>query len=208
MSKPTGSGAAYAPVGETPTYVNGSVNNKPSEQQQQGSIDSNSPFTQENQQNLKDAFFLPVETRQMSEKQHCQQEDDTSRKQRKHVEELYHAAVVADQNAKLSAFTTRPAINAPPFNWLTEFMATVMLITGSKLMSAQLSRQGLAGAAIGPLYTGLFIVCQVTGPLSRCMVIFSGLFILNQSRFWIIRHCSFKKKNNPPTDGLMIYHHL
>ena len=41
-----------------------------------------------------------------------------------HLCELYTAAKVADENAKLTAFTTRPAIFSPVFNWLTEFMVT------------------------------------------------------------------------------------
>ena len=87
--------------------------------------------------------------------------DPAFEQQRQHVEQLYAAAVIADQNAKLSVFTTRPAVYAPPFNWLSEFMATIMLVTGSKLMAAQLSRQDMAGQALGPLYMGLFIACQV-----------------------------------------------
>ena len=46
------------------------------------------------------------------------------------------------QNAKLSVFTTRPAIRAAPFNWLTEFMATIMLVVGLKL-----NRRGSHGRA-------------------------------------------------------------
>lgn len=42
-------------------------------------------------------------------------------------------------------------------------MATVMLVTGIKLMSAQLTRQGLPGQALQPLYVGFFIVTQVVG---------------------------------------------
>ena len=41
-----------------------------------------------------------------------------------HLCELYTAAKIADENAKLTAFTTRPAIFSPVFNWLTEFMVT------------------------------------------------------------------------------------
>ncbi|GAX72731.1 hypothetical protein CEUSTIGMA_g187.t1 [Chlamydomonas eustigma] len=83
--------------------------------------------------------------------------------QRQHVMALYDAAVIADQNAKLTVFTTRPAVYAPPFNWLSEFMATVMLVVGVNLFSAQTSRQGYAGQAIQPFFTGMFICCQVMG---------------------------------------------
>lgn len=34
------------------------------------------------------------------------------------LDALYRAAVIADQNAKLSVFATRPAINSPLFNWI------------------------------------------------------------------------------------------
>lgn len=76
---------------------------------------------------------------------------------------LYQAAVIADQNAKLSVFTTRPAVYAPPFNWISEFIATVMLVVGIFLIDQQSTRQGLTGAVLKPLYVGLFIVCQVLG---------------------------------------------
>lgn len=42
-------------------------------------------------------------------------------------------------------------------------MATVMLVTGVNLMSAQLTRQGLPGQVLQPLYVGFFIVTQVVG---------------------------------------------
>ncbi len=48
---------------------------------------------------------------------------------------LCSAAVVADQNAKLSIFATRPAIYAPPFNFLSEFLATIALLLGAQLIS-------------------------------------------------------------------------
>jgi len=38
------------------------------------------------------------------------------------------AAVVADQNAKLSIFATRPAIYSPLYNFITEVMGTVALL--------------------------------------------------------------------------------
>jgi len=129
--------------------------------EQGNSNSSGSPFAHRGQQKQKDPSLDQHVSDKTLAKQRTALPAEPEKEQRRRVEELYRAAVIADQNAKLSAFTTRPAINAPPFNWLTEFMATVMLITGSKLMSAQLTRQGLAGQAISPLYTGLFIACQV-----------------------------------------------
>ena len=40
------------------------------------------------------------------------------------------AAVVVDQNTKLSVFATRPAIYAPFFNWITEFVGTAFKVAG------------------------------------------------------------------------------
>ncbi|KAL4421889.1 hypothetical protein ABPG77_003691 [Micractinium sp. CCAP 211/92] len=47
---------------------------------------------------------------------------------------LYDAAIVADQNAKLSIFCTRPAIYTPVFNFLCEFMCTTALVFGARMM--------------------------------------------------------------------------
>lgn len=44
------------------------------------------------------------------------------------LDKLYDAAVIADQNAKLSIFATRPAIYSPLLNCLTEFMGTTVRI--------------------------------------------------------------------------------
>ena len=35
-----------------------------------------------------------------------------------------------DQNTKLSVFATRPAIYAPFFNWITEFVGTAFKVAG------------------------------------------------------------------------------
>eukprot|EP00878_Enallax_costatus_P005388 GHUV01005657.1.p1 GENE.GHUV01005657.1~~GHUV01005657.1.p1 ORF type:complete len:450 (+),score=58.99 GHUV01005657.1:486-1835(+) len=59
-------------------------------------------------------------------------------KQRAHA--LYQAAVVADQNAKLSIFATRPAIYSPLFNFITETMGTVALILLALLIELQARR--------------------------------------------------------------------
>lgn len=37
---------------------------------------------------------------------------------RARLDAVYKAAVIADQNAKLSVFATRPAIRSPVFNWI------------------------------------------------------------------------------------------
>lgn len=50
---------------------------------------------------------------------------------------LLQAAVVADQNAKLSVFATRPAIYSPLFNFITETMGTVALILLALLIELQ-----------------------------------------------------------------------
>lgn len=62
----------------------------------------------------------------------------TSQKQR--AQALYEAAVVADQNAKLSIFATRPAIYSPLFNFITETMGTVALILLVLLIELQARR--------------------------------------------------------------------
>ncbi len=38
--------------------------------------------------------------------------------QRLRLDALYKAATIADQNAKLSVFATRPSIRSPVFNWI------------------------------------------------------------------------------------------
>lgn len=53
------------------------------------------------------------------------------------LDKLYDAAVIADQNAKLSIFATRPAIYSPFFNFLCEFMSTTMLIYGALMIYAR-----------------------------------------------------------------------
>jgi glycerol uptake facilitator-like aquaporin len=78
------------------------------------------------------------------------------------LDALFEAATIADQNAKLSVFATRPAINAPIFNWLAEFMATVMLIGGAFLAEFQVrgfnSRVAhLGGFLFFAVSTGLFV---------------------------------------------------
>ncbi|KAK9817882.1 hypothetical protein WJX72_003653 [[Myrmecia] bisecta] len=91
----------------------------------------------------------------------------TPRSSRKRLDAAYEAAIRADQNAKLSIFATRPAIPAPLFNWLAEFLATTMLIGGALLISAQDSLQYAEDkplfVTLDALYTGLFIVVLILG---------------------------------------------
>lgn len=83
------------------------------------------------------------------------------------LDQLYKAAVTADQNAKLSIFATRPAIYSPIFNFLTEFLSTTSLIF-PLLMMLQRSNQMyeaqafLYDAQLG-LFVGFFVFLLVLG---------------------------------------------
>ncbi|KAI8110759.1 hypothetical protein M9434_004335 [Picochlorum sp. BPE23] len=83
------------------------------------------------------------------------------------LDNLYKAAVTADQNAKLSIFATRPAIYSPIFNFLTEFLSTTSLIF-PLLMILQRSNQMyeaqafLYDAQLG-LSIGFFVFLLVLG---------------------------------------------
>ena len=46
-----------------------------------------------------------------------------------------------DQNTKLSVFATRPAIYAPFFNWITEFVGTAFKVAGVQGIYLQASNQ-------------------------------------------------------------------
>lgn len=64
---------------------------------------------------------------------------------------MLQAAVVADQNAKLSIFATRPAIYAPLYNFITEMMGTVALVLLALLIELQvrvLAGKGTSTACI------------------------------------------------------------
>lgn len=52
------------------------------------------------------------------------------------------AAVIVDQNTKLSVFATRPAIYAPFFNWITEFVGTAFKVAGVQGIVMQASLVG------------------------------------------------------------------
>ena len=69
------------------------------------------------------------------------------------MDALYQAAVVADQNAKLSVFATRPGIRSPFFNWLVEFFGTTFLIMAALLISDQAT---LLYAELKPLFQPLY----------------------------------------------------
>lgn len=43
----------------------------------------------------------------------------------------YVKAIEKDQIAKLLCFCTRPAIYSPAYNWLCEFMSTIVLVRSS-----------------------------------------------------------------------------
>lgn len=66
-----------------------------------------------------------------------EQENVAMALRKRRLDRLYDAAVVADQNAKLSIFATRPAIFSPVFNFLCEFMCTTALVYGALMMSAR-----------------------------------------------------------------------
>lgn len=51
---------------------------------------------------------------------------------------------MADQNAKLSIFATRPAIYAPLYNFITEMMGTVALILLALLIELQVGTRLVA----------------------------------------------------------------
>ncbi|KFM27923.1 putative glycerol uptake facilitator protein [Auxenochlorella protothecoides] len=93
--------------------------------------------------------------------------DERSRTLTEHEEAL----LVADQNIKLGIFCTRPAIYAPHWNFLCEFMATVTLLVMANMIAARGSllyepARGLFGALFG-FILGFFIfliVLVIGGP--------------------------------------------
>ncbi|KAL6785028.1 hypothetical protein ACKKBG_A02125 [Auxenochlorella protothecoides x Auxenochlorella symbiontica] len=87
------------------------------------------------------------------------------------AEVRYEALLVADQNIKLGIFCTRPAIYAPHWNFLCEFMSTVTLLVMANMIAARGSllyepARGLFGALFG-FILGFFIfliVLVIGGP--------------------------------------------
>ena len=55
-------------------------------------------------------------------------------KEQKRLDKLYQQTLIADANAKLSIFCTRPALYSPVFNFLTEFLATTALLFGALMI--------------------------------------------------------------------------
>lgn len=53
---------------------------------------------------------------------------------RERLEKLYEKSLIADSNAKLSIFCTRPALYSPLFNFITEFLATTTLLFGALMI--------------------------------------------------------------------------
>lgn len=53
----------------------------------------------------------------------------------------YIKAIEKDQIAKLLCFCTRPAIYSPAYNWLCEFMSTIVLVRSAD--DLQWRREGL-----------------------------------------------------------------
>ena len=90
---------------------------------------------------------------------------DMRRHQR--LDKLYDASVIADQNAKLSIFATRPAIYTPIFNFLTEFMCTTTLIYGALMIYARRDQlygpERLAYRAEEGIWIGFFVFLCVLG---------------------------------------------
>ncbi|KAF6255239.1 aquaporin-like protein [Scenedesmus sp. NREL 46B-D3] len=84
---------------------------------------------------------------------------------------LYQAAVVADQNAKLSVFATRPAIYSPLYNFLTEVMGTVALLLLVLLIELQARRfpEGSDAKIFYEVGLQYFLICVVI------VVLISGL---------------------------------
>ncbi|KAI3431548.1 hypothetical protein D9Q98_004597 [Chlorella vulgaris] len=70
---------------------------------------------------------------------------------------VFDAAVIADQNAKLSIFCTRPAIYAPVFNFLTEVMCTTALVFGALMMYARRDLLNPEHKALFQSYEGMWI---------------------------------------------------
>jgi glycerol uptake facilitator protein len=82
-------------------------------------------------------------------------------------ERIYDAAVVADQNAKLSIFATRPAIYTPVFNFLTEVMCTAALVFGALMMYARRELLDPSGRAlfrsVEGMWVGFFVFVAILG---------------------------------------------
>eukprot|EP01025_Chloroclados_australasicus_P035205 TRINITY_DN3591_c0_g1_i1.p1 TRINITY_DN3591_c0_g1~~TRINITY_DN3591_c0_g1_i1.p1 ORF type:complete len:500 (-),score=39.15 TRINITY_DN3591_c0_g1_i1:457-1869(-) len=85
----------------------------------------------------------------------------------KRVDELYRRAVIADQNGKLSIFSTRPAIYSPIFNAIVEFLGTFMLIIGALYIDQSTTHicvgKTLFSVGIKPFLLGIMIMVMILG---------------------------------------------
>lgn len=75
------------------------------------------------------------DTRQAESENNVARNDSRIQQRRDHLDRLYDAALVADQNAKLSIFATRPATYSPAFNFLCELLSTLALTYGALMIS-------------------------------------------------------------------------
>ncbi|KAI8892825.1 aquaporin-like protein [Globomyces pollinis-pini] len=81
--------------------------------------------------------------------------------------EIYLAAVEADQAKKLSTCSTRPAIDAPVYNFICEFIGTFILSFGGSLIDDRLTidpdtlTTSIYSRGLSPLITSFFIMTLV-----------------------------------------------
>jgi len=73
------------------------------------------------------------------------------------LDKMYECAVIADQNAKLSIFATRPAITTKLFNFITEFMSTTALVYGALMLYARRDLLRPEDNALFRSYEGMWI---------------------------------------------------
>lgn len=129
---------------------------------------------------------------------------------------LHSAALVADQNLKLSIFATRPAISSPFFNLLTEAMGTCALILLALLIELQarrlpLSLRPLYVVGLQPLlitFTIVMLVAGLGGP-TTCESLFS--FSFSFFAFFFIFCCvdalCVYEESMPPHQHHQHHHH-
>eukprot|EP01026_Neomeris_dumetosa_P013345 TRINITY_DN14671_c0_g1_i12.p1 TRINITY_DN14671_c0_g1~~TRINITY_DN14671_c0_g1_i12.p1 ORF type:complete len:477 (-),score=44.35 TRINITY_DN14671_c0_g1_i12:671-2101(-) len=102
------------------------------------------------------------------ERASCDRCKDEVELQRDRLDELYRLSVIADQNAKLSIFATRPAIYSPIFNSVVEFLGTFMLVLGALMLDQRSTHfcyilRDLYTNAIKAFFIGLMIMCMILG---------------------------------------------
>lgn len=83
------------------------------------------------------------------------------------VDRLYSAAIVADQNAKLTIFCTRPAIYTPILNFVCEVMSTAALVFGALMLYQRremlLSNERDLFRSIEGMWIGFFVFVVILG---------------------------------------------